>query len=217
MTAGDRLSGTPVAHEIAVMYEIMDPKQIWHSERSACNSKQEGQPDNNKMAAHSNFSWTISISVALSNLCRESRDTSTFLIFAKGRYLDIWWMENKYDCPTSFCLGCLIQPNLRACRQVDNWSRAKSMSHGSRRPALTLSFSSLNKNRYGSLVVSKFKVVESNPRLDRRIEVPISHSWDFSANNWIWQIWVYDDWERSDLGEDDPIIKMSIIAQSLDF
>jgi hypothetical protein len=113
---------------------------------------------NNKTETHSNPSWTIWISVHFSKLYSESRDTSTFLIFAKRWYLDISWVVNKYDWAASFCSGCLIQPNLTALAQIDNWFRGKSINHNSRKPELSLSFSSLNKSRSGSLVV-----LNSNP------------------------------------------------------
>jgi hypothetical protein len=151
-------NGPQYHNALAVMSEIAHPTTIWHPEKLACNSKQERQPNNNKTEAHSNLSWPIWISVDLSNLCGESRDRSTFLIFAKGWYLDISWVENRYDWARSFCSGRLIQPNLTALAQVDNWSRGKSINHSSRKSELSFGFSSLNKSRYGSLVL-----LNSNP------------------------------------------------------
>jgi hypothetical protein len=77
---------------------------------------------------------------------------------------DIWISDQwKIDMIESSHLLWLINPtkssNTPSSWQY-NWSRGKSRCHSSRKPALSLSFSFLNKSRYGSLVVSNSN---SNP------------------------------------------------------
>jgi hypothetical protein len=51
-------------------------------------------------------------------------------------------------------IGRLIQPNFTTLRWTHNWSWENTICLSSRKPALSLIFSLLNNNRYGSLLMS---------------------------------------------------------------
>jgi hypothetical protein len=89
----------------------------------------------------------------------KSHDNSTFVIFEKGWYFGLRSMKDWWVWIRSFHSGLLIQSNLSAQDWAYNWSIVKLIEDNSRKLALCLGFSSLNKSRSDSLPVSNSNTI----------------------------------------------------------